>query len=33
MTYQTDEMHITTFPEYFVGVVKRAHYCNNTRFL
>jgi hypothetical protein len=22
MTYQTDEKHLTIFPEYFVGVVK-----------
>ena len=24
MTYQTDEKHLTIFPEYFVGVVKLA---------
>jgi hypothetical protein len=23
MTYQTDEKHLTIFPEYFVGVVKQ----------
>jgi len=24
MTYQTDEKHLSIFPEYFVGVVKLA---------
>jgi hypothetical protein len=24
MTYQTNEKHLTIFPEYFVGVVKLA---------
>ena len=33
MTYQTDEKHLTIFPEYFGGVVKLAHYCYITRFL
>ena len=33
MTYQTDEKHTTIFSEYFVGVVKLAHYCYITRFL
>ena len=27
MTYQTDEKHLTIFPEHFVGVVKLAIYC------
>ena len=31
MTDQTDEKHLTIFPEYFVGVVKLAinHYNNH----
>jgi hypothetical protein len=33
MTYQTDEKHLTIFPEYFVGVVKLACYALNTRLL
>jgi len=33
VTYQTDEKHITIFPEYFVGVVEQAQYCYITRFL
>ena len=33
MTYQTDEKHLTMFPEYFVGVVKLACYALNTRLL
>ena len=33
MTYQTDEKHLTVFPEYFVGVVKLAINCYNNRFL
>jgi len=33
MTYQTDEEHITFFPEFFVGVVKLAHYCYIASFL
>jgi hypothetical protein len=27
MLYQTDEKHLTIFPEHFVGVVKLAIYC------
>jgi hypothetical protein len=27
MTYQTDEKHLTIFPEHFVGVVKLAFFC------
>jgi hypothetical protein len=33
MTYQTDEKHLSIFPECFVGVVNLAHYCYTTRFL
>ncbi len=33
MTYQTNEKHLTIFPEYFVGAVKLAIYCYNNRFL
>ena len=33
MTSQTDEKHLTMFPEYFVGVVKLACYALNTRLL
>ena len=33
MTYQTDEKHLTVFPEYFVGVVIIAIYCYNNRLL
>ena len=33
MTYQTDEKHLTIFPEYFVGVVKLAINWYNNRFL
>ena len=35
MTYQTDEKHLTIFPEYFVGVVKLAIAINrySNRFL
>jgi len=33
MTYQTDEKHLTNFPEYFVGMVKLARYVLNTRLL
>ena len=27
MTYQTNEKHLTIFPEYYVGVVKLPIYC------
>jgi hypothetical protein len=33
MTYQTDEKHLTMFPEYIGGVVKLACYALNTRLL
>ena len=33
MTDQTNEKHITIFPEYFIGVVKLAIYYNNNHFL
>ena len=33
MTYQTDEKHITIFPEKFIGVVKLAINCYNNCFL
>ena len=33
MTYQTDEKHLTVFPEYLVGVVKLAINCYNNCFL
>ena len=29
MTYQTNEKHLTIFPDYFVGVVELAIYCYN----
>jgi hypothetical protein len=32
MTYQTDEKHLTIFPEHFVGVVKLTHYYYVTHF-
>ena len=32
MTHQTDEKHLTIFPEYFVVVVKLAINCYNNRF-
>ena len=33
MTYQTDEKHLTIFPEFFVQVVKLAINCYNNHFL
>ena len=33
MTYQTDEKHLTNLTKYFVGAVKLASYCLNTRLL
>ncbi len=33
MTYQTNEKHLTIFPEYFIGVVELAIYCYNIHFL
>ena len=33
VTYQTDEKHLTIFPEYFVGVVNIVFNCYNNRFL
>ena len=33
ITYQTDEKHLTIFPEYFVGVVKLVTYSINTHLL
>ena len=33
MTHQTNEKHLTIFPEYFIGVVELAIYCYNIRFL
>jgi len=33
MPYQTEEKHLTIFPEYFVEVVKLAINCYNNHFL
>ena len=33
MTNQTDEKHLTSLTEYFVGVVKLAFTCLNCHFL
>ena len=33
MTYQTDEKHLTMFPEYFVGVVELTCNALNTGLL
>ena len=33
MTYQTNEKHLTIFPEYFVGVVELALSYYNNHFL
>ena len=33
MTYQTDEKHLTNFPEYFIGAVKLACYSLGTHLL
>ena len=33
MTYQTDETHLTSLTEYFVGGVSIAFNCLNNRFL
>jgi len=33
MTHQSDEKHLNNMAKYFVGVVKLALYCYNTRFL